>query len=93
MCVTIGCSFIFFYYVAYLDYCLHLLDSHSNSGTHHLVIIWRERERLVEGREKGRLEGREGGQEVRKRGRKGGWISSEGFEHCTIMRNTKIVDT
>ena len=29
--VTIGCLFIFFYSVAYLDYCLHLLDSHSNS--------------------------------------------------------------
>jgi len=34
MRVTIGCSFIFFYYVAYLDYCLHLLDSHSNSVPH-----------------------------------------------------------
>ena len=94
MCVTIGCSFIFLHYVAYLDYCLHLLDSHSNSAPHHLVVIRGERERLGEGREKeGRPEGREGGLEGRERGRKRGRMSSEGLEHCNIMRNTKIVDT
>ena len=53
-----------------------------------------ERERLGEGREKeGRPEGREGGREGRERGRKRGQMSSEGLEHCNIMRNTKIVDT
>jgi len=76
-----------FYYVAYLYYFLHLLDSHSNSVPHHLVIVWEERERLGEGREGGQREGREA------RGKGGREEEGSKYHHiikkiCTTKHNT-----
>ena len=46
------------------------------------------------GKGKRREAGGKGGRpEGRERGGKGGWTSSEDFEHCTIMRNIKMLDT